>query len=76
MNPMGNEMADNEESNERQNEHAKQLAVGTFRHNVQEAHRAYYEWVRTCLTVSSGSLALLISLKGSYVPVQPNGRCC
>ncbi|HEY1629218.1 MAG TPA: hypothetical protein VGF52_05125, partial [Tepidisphaeraceae bacterium] len=48
-----------------------QLAVGTYRHNLQEANLKYYAWVRTCLTVASGSLALLVGLQRSFVPAHP-----
>lgn len=48
-----------------------QLITGTIRHNAQQANAKYYEWIKTCLTVSSGSLALLIGLQGNYVPQNP-----
>lgn len=46
-------------------------AVGVFRHNQNEGTKKYYEWVRTCLTVSSGSLALLVALQDNFVPSEP-----
>ena len=52
------------------NEVAK-FAIDTHRHHQQEGNRAYFEWVRTCLTVASGSLALLVALQGSFLPAAP-----
>ncbi len=47
------------------------IIVGTYRHNIQQSREKYYGWIRTCLTVASGSVALLVGLQGSYVPANP-----
>jgi hypothetical protein len=45
--------------------------VETIRHHSKEGSRAYYDWLRTGLTVASGALALLVGLQGSYLPKHP-----
>ena len=38
---------------------------------MAEGTRAYFAWLRTILTLSSGSITLLVSLKGQFVPAEP-----
>lgn len=38
----------------------------------EKANAAYYGWVRQMMTLSSGELALLVSLKNSFVPASPS----
>src|SRR2546423_830604 len=52
-------------------EQVQHAAVETIRHHSQEGSRAYYEWLRTGLTIASGALALLVGFQGSYLPKHP-----
>lgn len=54
-------------------EEATNLLVRTHRHNAQQCTEKFYNWLRTCLTVASGSLALLVGLQNTYVPAHPAG---
>lgn len=47
------------------------IVLRTLRHNQHECTEKFYNWLRTCLTVASGSLALLIGLQNTYVPMHP-----